>query len=180
MKCVQLTAIFVLVFIVFAAPSCLGGDDQTMLRVFSRTLHEEIGAVRGDLMSVEDPLERQRLESWLSQAEIIVRKIDQQIQTAEPGAAGLGVMEGVAVAVGSFFPPAMVLLPVIRAWRAARRHRELTFESIDAVGGPKNPDAARTVLSRDPGAYAAFRRYREKNGRPPAMEPTSSMDPTPA
>jgi len=166
------TLALILAIAIMAGAGCFGDRDEKLLALqqFSASIHEEIGLARADLAMISDPSERARLEKWLNWAESVAGRTDQEIQKAQDlGDAGWGVGEMIVAVVGGFFPPALMALPLIRAFRRNRRNLQSVFKSVDAGGGVKNPDAARTVLGENGGsAYLAFKAWREANGAPPA------------
>jgi outer membrane murein-binding lipoprotein Lpp len=129
----------------------------------SASMSSEIAALQADLTLIEDPVERAKLQQRLGAMQPIVERLNSAVQQAETaGDVGWNVADAAAGLATGFFP---MLAPLWLAIRAAKRQRKTVakvFESVNAGGGPQDPDAARATLSDDPAAYTAFKRW--KNG----------------
>jgi hypothetical protein len=116
----------------------------------SAVLTEEVQNIRTDLILVDDPVERAKLEARLNEIEPYVEQANAIIQDAQSGGdVGWGLLEAsIAVAAG-FFPGLGVLIPLVRS---ARRTSKALIASVAAGGGPVEPEAARAALNTDPAA----------------------------
>lgn len=74
---------------------------------------------------------------------------------------GTDVLEIVITSIASIFGVGSIVGPIMASMR---RTQNRVFESIRAGGGPKNTEAARKYLSRDPRAYARYKRWEMANG----------------
>ncbi len=125
-------------------------------------LEQEIVSNRKDLVVVTDPVQRAKLEAAINTQLKQVRILKVALDKAENMAdAKWTTGEAVIGMIGTFFPPALLALPWIRT---LRRQRTAIFDSIKAGGGPKDPDAAKLSLFKQPAARKAFVKWKNGSG----------------
>jgi len=143
--------------------ACTATDQQLGIMQDSiAVLEQEIVSNRKDLVVVTDPVQRAELEAaidtQLKQVRIFKAALDKAENMAD---AKWTTGEAVIGMIGTFFPPALLALPWIRT---LRRQRTAIFDSIKAGGGPKDPDAAKLSLLKQPAARKAFLKWKNGSG----------------
>lgn len=133
----------------------------TLIQESVAVLEEEIDANRRDLVDVESPVDRAKLEVAIDLQLKQVRILKKALASAEDiSDAKWTTGEAVIGMIGAVFPPALLALPWIRT---LRRQRKAIFESIKAGGGPAVPDAARkSLMDASPQARRAYKRWKSK------------------
>ena len=131
----------------------------TVMQQSVAVLEEEIVANRRDLVSVESPVDRAKLEVAIDMQLKQVRLLKNALAKAEDiSDAKWTTGEAVIGMIGAVFPPALLALPWIRT---LRRQRKAIFDSIKAGGGPAMPDDARkSLMDASPAARRAFKKWR--------------------
>ena len=139
------------------------GTDLTLMQETITILKEEHLKNEADLLQITDPEKRETLlainAKLTKQIEIFEKAL---INAKDISDAKWTTGEAVVGMVGTFFPPALLLLPWIRT---LRRQREAIFDSIKAGGGPANRPQARAALLESPAARRAYVRWKNHNGR---------------
>ena len=116
----------------------------------SAVLTEEIQTVRNELYLTEDPVARAKLEAVLDEIQPRLEQANAIIQEAQSGGdVGWGLLEGALAVAAGFFPGLGVLIPLVRS---ARRTSRALITSVEAGGGPVEPETARAALNTDPSA----------------------------
>jgi hypothetical protein len=116
----------------------------------SATLTEEIRTYHEELAADPTIEEKERILAALAWAQPRLEQANAVIQDAQTGGdVGWGLLEvGVGVLIG-FFPVLGALGPLVRS---ARRVSRSLIASVQAGGGPANPEVARKALDVDPAA----------------------------
>ena len=135
----------------------MSSEDLDKWQQASATLTEEVQNIRTDLILVDDPVERAKLEARLDEIEPYVEQANAIIQDAKSGGdVGWGLLEAAIAVAAGFFPTIGVLIPLVRS---ARRTSKALITSVAAGGGPADPMAAGAALDTDPTA----RKFYDKN-----------------
>ena len=126
-------------------------------------LEEEIQNNRRDIVSVESPVERAKLQvaidTQLKQVRILKNALNDAKTVSD---AKWSTGEAVVAMIGGFFPPVLLALPWIRT---LRRQRTAIFKSIKDGGGPAMPEAARkSLMDASPAARKAYKRWKNNGG----------------
>lgn len=126
-------------------------------------LEEEIQNNQRDLVSVESPVDRAKLQVAIDMQLKQVRILKEALDKAEDiSDAKWSTGEAVVAMIGSFFPPVLLALPWIRT---LRRQRTAIFASIKDGGGPAMPEAARkSLMDNSPAARKAYKRWKANGG----------------
>ncbi len=168
MKNVLVLPVSVITILVVVIAMYLGGcgpqvtDEQLgLIQQSVSVLEEEVQANRMDLITVESPVERAKLEVAIDAQLKQIRILKTALSKAETlSDAKWYTGEAIVGVIGGFFPPALLALPWIRA---LRRQRTAIFDSIKAGGGPAMPEAAKAALASDPQAHKAFKKWKNGN-----------------
>ncbi len=129
----------------------------------SADLAAEIGNIQADLILVEDPVQRAKIERALAEIAPTVDRLNDAVQRAESGGdVGWGLLEGALLVAAGFFPWAAAIVPFVRS--ARRIAQKKVFDVVLAGGGPKNPDAAKAAMATDPKLMAEFEVWKASSG----------------
>ncbi len=121
----------------------------------SNALAAEVVNIQGELMLVEDPVQRARLQQELAEIKPAVDRLNQAVQQAESGGdVGWGLLEGALAVAAGFFPVIGFTIPLVRS--ARRLAQKKVFDVVLAGGGPKDKDAAKAAMAKDPKLMAEF------------------------
>jgi outer membrane murein-binding lipoprotein Lpp len=152
---------WIVLSVVLLAGCTLSQEELADVKETAKILNEEVANIKTDLMLIEDPVERAKMEARLNEIEPYVTQVNDVIQGAESGSdAAWGVLETAMTVAAGFFPGLGFMIPLVRS---ARRTTKAIVESVDQGGGPVNPDAARKALEANPKARATYLKI--KNGK---------------
>jgi hypothetical protein len=138
------------------------GATQAQIEALQATYNQgmiQIDQLETDLAVLEttDPRVSEILATIAAvQAELDV--LGPEIAALQPGdTAWIDLLKILGIAIAGFVPGGAVMVPFIRSGAAVAK---TVFTSIDAAGGPSDPAIAKSVLSADPKAYAAFKAFK--------------------
>ncbi len=159
-----MTKLIAVLIVSVSLTACGPGATDAQLGIMQDSmsvLEQEIVANKQDLVTVTDPVERAKLEAAIDTQLRQVRILKDALDKAENMAdAKWTTGEAVVGMIGTFFPPALLALPWIRA---LRKQRTAIFGSVKAGGGPVMPEEARkSLIDNSPAARKAYKKW--KNG----------------
>lgn len=154
----QFAAVTVLLFVsLVVVPGCVTTQAQVdALKQTSADTQESILQLRADLAAIPpgNSAAVAKIQTELDRLAPILAEVNEKIQNIKPGDnAWLDLLEIFGIAAAGAIPGFGVAIPFIRA---AKNVTKSVFASIDAGGGPTNPEAAKAVLVKDPKAYQEF------------------------
>lgn len=139
-------------------------------KAISNDLIGESATLQQEIVAATDPEDRAKLEEQLASTQAQLEMANAAIQNAEtPGDVGWGLLEVGLTATTAFFPPAGIALIILRSLkRLSKKTVPAIFESIKTGDGPKNPEAAKIALLKDPEARALYEKWRDAQPAPAA------------
>lgn len=117
----------------------------------------EIAQMKADIAANPDSPAAAKALAVLEWMEPWAAKLKTNLTEAEDGGDVVwGILETIVGAIAGSTGLGAIAIPIIRSMR---RTTDRVFASVAAGGGPKDPTAARKMLSVDPVAYARYKAW---------------------